>query len=59
VEVLNVSVVFVEGDLVPCSGSRNAFQFAAVFCYLFLTGLFARQLASGLCIPVGFCMVVR
>jgi hypothetical protein len=26
VEVLNVSVVFVEGDLVSCSGGRNAFH---------------------------------
>jgi len=41
VEVLNVSVVFVEGDLTSRSGGRNAFPFVAVCCYLSLTGLFA------------------
>ena len=42
VEVLNVSVVFVEGNPVSCSGGRNAFPFVVVCCYLSLTGLFAR-----------------
>jgi hypothetical protein len=40
-EVLNVSIVFVEGDLASCSGGCNALPFVAECCYLSLNGLFA------------------
>jgi hypothetical protein len=38
---------------------KNCFPFVAVCCYLSLTGLLVRQLANGLRIPGGFCIVVH
>jgi len=47
------------GDCLVHRLRKNCFPFVAVCCYLSLTGLFARQLANGLRIPGGFCVVVR
>ena len=58
-EMMNVSVVFVEGDLVFCSGICNAFPFVAVCCCLSLTVWVAMSLARGWRIPGALCIIVR